>query len=101
MLKDTCEYKSQFIIIVQYNNFLACLMDEIGLANTSSAYVNLENHFDCKQKCIKEKDCLMWTYIGRRCYLKNDNTFAVTNALVTAGKRGCNSLGTIVLSFLF
>ena len=74
-------------------------MDEIGVANTSSAFVNLESYFDCQQKCTKEVGCRMWTYIGRRCYLKNDHTFAVTNTLVSAGKKGCNSIGTTVLSF--
>lgn len=69
-------------------------MEDISIVHdTSSPHANLKSYLDCKEECAKQKDCLLWTHIGGRCYLKTDNTFTATNSKVTSGKKGCNSSG--------
>lgn len=71
-------------------------MDGIGkIDEDSMPHVKFQAHLDCKRKCIEEKDCLMWTFYGGKCYLKNENTYVSTAKLVTSGKKGCITAGKI------
>ena len=73
-------------------------MDNINAVGKSIRnYNNTENHLACRKKCEEEKECHMWTYVDRMCYMKSENTFNQTvkgnGHEIVSGTKYCNSEG--------
>ena len=74
--------------------FTECLMENIGQLNVDvPQHKYVETHLECKRKCKEDKDCLVWSYVGGKCYLKNENTYSVKSPMVTSGTKGCATSG--------
>ena len=54
---------------------------------------NVENQFQCQEKCKLSPDCYVWTFVSGICYMKNENTFKGTGDNVISGTRECNNSG--------
>ena len=83
-------------------HILGCTTENFEvIQNDISAFspIKTDNVSQCKKQCVSTPDCLLWTFYGGHCYLKENDT--ITSAKpgfnVISGFKECNKHGTYLL----
>ena len=63
-------------------------------------FTGIENADGCTDKCQKNPNCSVWTFMDGVCYMKNEKTFLIrtTSNRLFSGMKDCDGTG---IQFIF